>query len=319
MELQKNTTYLITGGDGGAFYGSSLVTFGSCGFTKPWSSLTGDQKAFLNNRYNCCDDKCGCANGSMPVQCFANPCDVSTCPQGTCEANYCGGCHAEYTLDGGYGVCAPCASDEDCPWNQSCSSEGQCLTGCQDDADCGAEHWCRTTQSMETMECIPYAQEGESCGGYTPIWAVTKCAPDLICTDVPEFVMDAPGKCRRACEGNDDCAADQYCDSGGVCREDGGCWNLDDCTADGNAWAAVMCEGYATCDQWTKTCAWHCGTGPTCDDLSGVMFGWCEMILGAGIINGECTWISGCDAQGYPLADDLLECYEVCDLDALPK
>ena len=39
----------------------------------------------------------------MPVDCFADPCEVSECisyPDAECIANYCGGCWADYYLDG---------------------------------------------------------------------------------------------------------------------------------------------------------------------------------------------------------------------------
>jgi len=320
MQLQKNTTYLVTGGDGGAFYGTSMVTFGSCGFTKAWSSVTQEQTTLLNGQYNCCEGKCGCADGSMPVQCFADPCAMSSCPHGTCTANYCGGCHAEYTLDSGYGVCSPCEANEDCPWNQNCGNGGQCMPGCQEDDDCGDDHWCRLTDAMdESMVCVPYAQEGESCGGYTPIWAVSKCSPEQTCTDVPQLVMDAPGTCRLPCTDDDGCAANQYCGSGDVCREDASCWAAGDCAAAGNAWDAVACEGYATCGQWTNACEWHCGSGPTCEDLSEVIFGWCDMVLGAGVVGDTCQMISGCEDQGYPLFDDVPACYETCLPGLIPK
>ncbi len=50
-----------------------------------------------------------------------------------------------------------------------------------------------------------------------------------------------------------------------------------------------------------------------------MMFVWCEMMLGYGVVNGDCELISGCDDQGYPLFDDLAACYETCLPDLLPK
>lgn len=40
-----------------------------------------------------------CPDGVAAVQCFADPCSVTKCaahPDATCEANYCGGCHANF-------------------------------------------------------------------------------------------------------------------------------------------------------------------------------------------------------------------------------
>ena len=34
-----------------------------------------------------------------------------------------------------------------------------------------------------------------------------------------------------------------------------------------------------------------------CTDLAGVDFGFCDMVMGVGIINGNCSSISGCGAQ----------------------
>lgn len=37
-----------------------------------------------------------CPDGSLPVNCFADPCKFKSCPRGaTCHSNYCGGCNAE--------------------------------------------------------------------------------------------------------------------------------------------------------------------------------------------------------------------------------
>lgn len=37
-----------------------------------------------------------CPDGSFPLQCFADPCSLKTCPRGAkCHSNYCGGCNAE--------------------------------------------------------------------------------------------------------------------------------------------------------------------------------------------------------------------------------
>eukprot|EP00055_Hartaetosiga_balthica_P016931 m.109826 g.109826 ORF g.109826 m.109826 type:complete len:2809 (-) comp9210_c3_seq2:618-9044(-) len=45
------------------------------------------------------DDHFACPPGVPMVSCFADPCAVSSCPANptaVCQANYCGGCHAEY-------------------------------------------------------------------------------------------------------------------------------------------------------------------------------------------------------------------------------
>ena len=73
------------------------------------------------------NEGCECINPEtgepdVLVNCFADPCPVNSCegdPEATCEANYCGGCHAIYTdTDGEPAVCEPIACTKDarvCP------------------------------------------------------------------------------------------------------------------------------------------------------------------------------------------------------------
>ena len=45
----------------------------------------------------------GCSDGSVPVNCLVNPCDTASCPAingAVCVADYCGGCHARWLLNG---------------------------------------------------------------------------------------------------------------------------------------------------------------------------------------------------------------------------
>ena len=45
----------------------------------------------------------GCDDGSTPVQCLKNPCQVSSCPSvadARCVVDYCGGCNARWILNG---------------------------------------------------------------------------------------------------------------------------------------------------------------------------------------------------------------------------
>jgi len=70
MQLDTKTTYLITAQDDGPFYGSLVLSFNSCGYTRPWNTLSADELTYLKQRYNCCDDTCVCADNTLPVQCF---------------------------------------------------------------------------------------------------------------------------------------------------------------------------------------------------------------------------------------------------------
>lgn len=69
---------------------------------------------------------------------------------------------------------------------------------CRSDAECGAGAWCRETQEGGS-DCVPYALEGESCGGLAaPPWQVARCVPDLSCVQSPGAPAGAPGACGKA-------------------------------------------------------------------------------------------------------------------------
>jgi len=105
--------------------------------------------------------------------------------------------------------CDPGAGGADCP--------GICVppsTGCTGDKDCDETSWCRPTEAGD-MECTPYKLEGESCGGFTPIWAQTKCLPSLACEDQTPMIADDPGICvdptvQDACVEDSDCVFTEY-------------------------------------------------------------------------------------------------------------
>lgn len=50
---------------------------------------------------------------------------------------------------------------------------------------------------------------------------------------------------------------------------------------------------------------------PTCEDLAGIDFGVCALVLGVGIIDGDCTLISGCESP-VPLFADFQACEAAC-------
>lgn len=260
VTLKVGHTYLLNGNASKELFGVPVLSIGSCLTQKKVSALTKTERKWLSKRYVCCGEKCLCATGKPPVSCFVDPCSVAApCPSGDCQSNYCGGCNAEFYDAGGFLVCGPCESDKDCSFGQTCS-DGKCQAECFADADCGADSWCSPTMDGK-KQCKPFQQEGDWCGGFTPVWAQSKCAPSLICTDVPEFIADAPGICRKKCKENSNCDKDQYCGSGGVCRDDATCWKGDDCEADGNDYVMIDCIGYGSCND-DKLCEWKCGEGP---------------------------------------------------------
>lgn len=319
VTLQTGIRYLISGSlDTSGNYTAPVISISSCGFTRPISQLSKNDRRFLLSRYNCCGDSCACTNGKPPVNCFVDPCQVAGCPSGECESNYCGGCNAEFYDANGYETCNACNSNADCAYGQSCTG-GMCLGVCHSDADCGKDHWCRPTEESSMFAsplligtCTAYQGEGEYCGGFTPIWASTQCAPGLVCTDTPPFIADAPGICRQPCKSNDGCPENQYCGSNNVCRDDGACFEHADCSASGNSYITVKCLGYALCGDGGQ-CKYQCGN-IKCADLTGVNFGFCDMVMGYGLVNGKCQAISGCGSSVFSLWPSMEECVAGCNL-----
>ena len=75
------------------------------------------------------------------------------------------------------------------------------------------------------------------------------------------------------------------------------------------------CVGYGVCRN-DGQCGWECGD-VSCRDLALPVpfgeFGFCEMILGFGVVDGECASISGCERQGQVLHDSLDACEATCE------
>ena len=187
-------------------------------------------------------------------------------------------------------------------------TSGNCTT----DPECPPGHWCRPTEAGGT-QCVPFAKEGEICGGYVPEWFVQICSQGLVCADFPPFVADAPGVCRKPCANDGECPTEGYCSVGEVCRKDGSCFEHRDCDLAGNAFpVAVGCIGYAVCDP-SQECVWECDTRrAACRDLAGLAFGPCDMVLGWAVIQGACVSVSGCDARGYEFFPDADTCNTSC-------
>ncbi|XP_066300514.1 uncharacterized protein [Branchiostoma lanceolatum] len=121
----------------------------------------GDCHAFFydadGNRVDCD----GCPDDQPPVNCFADPCTVTTCPanpDATCVSNYCGGCNADFFNRDGEPVCCegvgqPCdtgsphATEDDrtCPCGLLCFPN-------QDDFTTGT---CQTQQWVDDNGGMP--------------------------------------------------------------------------------------------------------------------------------------------------------------------
>jgi len=292
--LNVNTDYLVNGEDDGTFLGLRRLAISLCDYNVRVSELSEHDRDFLAGRSVCCGDRCTCADGSQPVQCFVDPCQVAPpCSAGECVANYCGGCNAEFYDANGYAVC-----------------QG----GCETDEDCPNGSWCRQSEPETPgspsagSECVPLVGEGESCGGFRPAWIFERCTPELVC-DTPDDVVDATGVCRAPCKSDADCAAEQYCASDSLCEPDSRCERDVDCNLEGNQYPHIECVGHGVCENYS--CGWQC-RDPQCLDLTGYNFGPCEAILGWGVMGDACTQISGCSSGPFQLFASAEECEQAC-------
>ena len=149
--LELGTEYLINGERDGSALGLPKLGFNLCGYNLPADNLSAHDQTFLAGRTVCCGDDCHCADGSDLVACFANPCDVTpACEEAArCEANYCGGCNAEFYDESGRAVCEP-----DAPAAGACSSDAECFqTGCSGQV-CAAEEVLTTCEFREEFACF---------------------------------------------------------------------------------------------------------------------------------------------------------------------
>ena len=174
MSLRRGGTYLLTAQRVEARSRLPIVRINSCGYNVRLNVLTQRDWEFLETRLNCCGDECICNDGSQPVNCFADPCQVSACdyPGAECVANYCGGCNAEWYDETGAQVCTD---------------------PCREDADCGVDSWCRPDE-QGVGQCVPFVGPGEKCEGFVLPWIRERCADGLTCVPVEE-TGDVPGIC----------------------------------------------------------------------------------------------------------------------------
>lgn len=156
VELPPGTVWVLTG----QTLAKHRIGVNLCGYHVQTKLLPPEDAAFLATRLVCCYGGCRCGDGTDPVACFVDPCQVESCPEGECVANYCGGCGAEFWTDGGPLVCTPCNRDADCASGQVCAAEGQCRTTCGGPADCpedqycAADHACRSDATCaEITDC----------------------------------------------------------------------------------------------------------------------------------------------------------------------
>lgn len=88
--------------------GRTRMVTTACSANTPLSQVSQADRDYLMHRPLFCGGAASCVDGSQPLNCFADPCTVAQpCGGGMCEANYCGGCTAEWYDPMGYGVCMP--------------------------------------------------------------------------------------------------------------------------------------------------------------------------------------------------------------------
>jgi hypothetical protein len=222
-QLQVGGSYLIHGDAAGSYLGLSQLAINSCDFNRLFASLTAHDRAFLDGRTVCCGARCTCADGTRPVNCFVDPCQVAPeCPEGECVANYCGGCNAEFYDESGFAVCQErtCQSEADCAGSEYCASGSVCAGDgqCEHDVDCNLPG-----NDYPHIECVGHGicdqasgRCGWTCGepqcldragfNFGPCDAVLgvvvldgRCVEVSGCSADPFGVFASVAECERAC------------------------------------------------------------------------------------------------------------------------
>ena len=134
-----------------------------------------------------------------------------------------------------------------------------CVVGFKSCGDrCRAtEHVARESHGhgLVRRQCVPFAQPGAECGGYTLPWLFEKCPPGMQCVADSAAVVDSPG----TCQAGDPCEDFAWA----TCTEDSECPRSDQrCSSfrDGCVPSSCQCDG---------TCTDDCVTGVgVCESLS---------------------------------------------------
>lgn len=88
--------------------GRTVWMTGTCDGNQEISQVSRADISYLMDRPLSCGGQATCVDGSQQLNCLVDPCQVSpACPGSTCEANYCGGCTAEWYDATGNGQCMP--------------------------------------------------------------------------------------------------------------------------------------------------------------------------------------------------------------------
>lgn len=174
---------------------------------------------------NQCGIVCGasfCADGSEPVNCFADPCAVARCDGAvSCTSDYCGGCNAIFFDAAGNHICTGNATEVPSP-NQGPGSPVPAVVSCQSDADCAPPTTTAVGRSASQGDLVsePYCSQGvctepgacstdADCFNPSNVFAVILCTGYLTCTQGLCEVVCGPA-CPDGSEGAD--CGDELCD-----------------------------------------------------------------------------------------------------------
>jgi len=100
--------------------------------------------------------------------------------------------------------CTDCLNRQRNGENIACPQECDLINlDCNTDKDCENTHFCRVS-SLDVdgpKLCVPFSNDGESCGGYTLPANQMRCSPGLECANtMGPMIADAPGNCMRPCK-----------------------------------------------------------------------------------------------------------------------
>lgn len=145
---------------------------------------------------------------------------------------------------------------------------------------------------------------------------VSGCGWTVNGVDYSPYFFETNEACQTACTGQSNCMDLYGLDFGlcaaylGVALIDGTCVGVSGCgwDAGGVNYAAYF---FDTMDECTSSCG---ALITECQDLGGVDFGECEMAMGFGLIDGVCTFISGCGwmVDGIDYGVYSYESYQSC-------
>ena len=285
---------------GWAWVGDDCQDFSGCGYIQDGI----DYSNSFYNSYSECYYQCSCPEGW--VDCFIDPCEMENCPSypnAECIANYCGGCNAEWFVNGEQVFCEDnltCNEIEE----QYAELHGSTYSTCNQDEDCQAV-WGDCGVGLGgchySVNIDDYNQDGVN--NLVDLWNIEDCM---------EWVCDCMPLPNAICN-NNECDL-TYCSTPNPsgCFQNG-CADGFECVDFGNSSYAEFCiSSSCNCDEsFIYQAEWFCTddcNGGTCipnnpepGDIC--VYEWSAIGMNnPGFINcdGECV--------DYQLYDDNLDC-----------